>query len=77
MHKHCGLSKWEIWDYTLPQITELMKQANRYIQFEISGKMGMTGMFGNTNTDSSDSDDEFADATEDDIDQLARVLGGG
>ena len=20
LHKHCGLNKWEIWEYTLPQV---------------------------------------------------------
>lgn len=39
LHKHCGLDKWKIWEYTLPQVTELLKKAQKYIRFEIEASM--------------------------------------
>jgi len=29
LHKHCGLNKWEIFKYTLPQIINLLKNAKK------------------------------------------------
>jgi len=79
MHKHCGLNKWEILDYTLPQIIELMKRVNQYIEFEVSTRgLGM-GMFGGAGLATSDqpSYEDGDVATEEDIMELSRVLGGG
>lgn len=39
LHKHCNLNKWEIYDYTLPQITELLKKAHKNIRFEIEASL--------------------------------------
>lgn len=86
LHKHCNLDKWKIYDYTLPQVVELMKEANKYIQFEITGRqLGSFGALGglaspvyNGSTSSSGNDDnEYQEVTEDDVNALARVLGGG
>ena len=82
MHKHCGLNKWEIWDYTLPQVTELMKRANQYIEFEISMKGSPFGMFGGgggvaQDETQVDNEADYSVATEEDIMDLARILGGG
>jgi hypothetical protein len=82
MHKHCGLDKWKIWDYTLPQITELMKRTNKFIEFEVNTRANPFAMFGggspsaSDNSSSNDSEDEYQIATEDSINELARILGG-
>lgn len=72
LHRYCNLNKWEIWEYTLPQITELMKCINRYIRFEVETRMGSLGMFGG----SSSTEEEYKEATEEDIMELSKVLGG-
>lgn len=35
LHKHCNLNKWEIFEYTIPQVTDLLKRSQKHIQFEI------------------------------------------
>lgn len=83
LHKHCSLNKWEIWDYTLPQIAELMKKSNKYIQFEIETRMAPFSMFG-ANTDGDvvidkkieEENGDYIVATEDDVMEFARLLGG-
>ena len=89
LHKHCNLNKWEIWEYTLPQIAELMKQVNKYIEFEVSTRIpGGLGMFGGVVSSDKDgggksspvntkSDEGYHIATEDDINSFAKFLGGG
>lgn len=86
LHRYCNLNKWEIWEYTLPQITELMKRANRYIQFEInihSMPLSVVGAspsvpdgYEQTGGKSNNDDDEYHIATEDDIMALSQLLGG-
>lgn len=83
LHKHCHLNKWEIWDYTLPQITELIKKANRYIQFEVETRLTPLSIFGSSikedvsiDEKTNREDDEYTIATEDDVMEFARLLGG-
>ena len=84
LHKHCNLNKWEIWEYTLPQITELMKQISKYVEYEVRINSLPFEMFG-TFTDGGDDgkkevgikEDGYKVATEEDIDLLAQFLGGG
>lgn len=69
--------------YTYPQVQELLAQCNKYIQFEVEIMTApMRAIFGSKSgavaTESSDTDSaDYADATEDDINALARILGGG
>lgn len=81
LHKHCNLNKWEIWEYTLPQITELMMCINRYIQFEVETRLTPFSIFGGgaskEESEQGDTEDGYREATEDDIMELARILGGG
>lgn len=86
LHKHCGLDKWKVMGYTLPQIAELMKSSNRYIRFEVETRMGanpLMGMMGGMGAAEGSSpskqkfnDTEYQVATEDDIQLLAKALGG-
>lgn len=81
LHKHCGLNKWEIWEYTLPQVTELIKSTNKYIEYEVklsSLPMEMFGsvMGGSSGEDSPTTVDGYTVATEDDIDLFSQLLGG-
>lgn len=82
MHKHCNLDKWQIMKYTYPQVQELLAQCNKYIQFEVEIAMAPAkAMFGGGGGDGSESTDagdtDYHEATEDDINTLARILGGG
>ena len=83
LHKHCNLNKWQIWEYTLPQITELIKCTSRYIQFEVEIRMApFSTLAGGVSEESTSSnitndDDEYREMTEDDVLELARILGGG
>jgi hypothetical protein len=77
------LNKWEIWEYTLPQIVELIKKANRYIQFEVETRIAPLSIFGSTFKEGGKTEiktelenDEYTIATEDDILEFARLLGG-
>ena len=88
LHKYCGLTKWEIWEYTLPQITELLRCCNRYIEFEVKRQFTvveglqklLAAAFGlpirDGNGQVSESDATYQTAKEDDINTLARFLGG-
>ena len=76
LHKHCHLDKCKIMNYTLPQVVELMEECNKFMQFEVSTRMPMMPMMG-APSEQGDSDDGFREATEDDINDLARFLGGG
>jgi hypothetical protein len=87
LHKHCNLNQWEIAEYTLPQVEDLIKKTNQFIKFEVEMTQApLKAMFGvsegaaeggskNSALDSPDSD--YQEATEEDIAQLARILGGG
>lgn len=90
LHKHCHLNKFDIMEYTLPQIVELMKHTKNYIQFEVSTRMnpysmnpflGLGGGDGavveEQNTDNKKFDDEgFEIITAEGVSDLARALGG-
>ena len=81
LHKHCGLNKWEIWGYTLPQITELVKSTNKYIEYEVKLSSLPMEMFGSVmggigGGEVPKTDDGYTVATEDDIDLFAQLLGG-
>jgi hypothetical protein len=82
LHKHCHLNKWDIWNYTIPQIVELMKQANKYIQFEVETRLSPLSIFGggvsnkevnNNNYKEEVSTEEVA--TEEDVMRFAQLLG--
>jgi hypothetical protein len=86
LHHYCHLNKWEIWDYTLPQVTELMRLTNKHIQFQVEMTMNSFGgiMGGGASTtidmntrDSTINDDEYHEVTEEDVGSLAKILGGG
>jgi hypothetical protein len=72
LHKHCGLDKWKIYEYTLPQISELMKESKKYIEFEVSTRIPMPFLGGGAGRSS----DGFKEATEEDINALTNFLGG-
>lgn len=83
LHKHCKLNKWEIWDYTLPQVEDLIKRTNKYIQFEIELKSASMGMFGGGAVGGGESsnsttfeDTDYHEVTNDDLNILAKALGG-
>lgn len=77
LHKHCNLNKWEILDYTLPQITELMKEVNKYIKFEVETKMTPFGIFGSGGgMEKDESNTDYKEITEEDLNILSRMLGG-
>lgn len=81
LHKHCGLNKWEIWEYTLPQVTELIKSTNKYIEYEVKLSSLPMEMFGSVMGGSSGEEaptavDGYTVATEDDIDLFSQLLGG-
>ena len=78
LHKHCGLNKWEIWGYTLQQITELIKQVDKYIEYEVKLSSLPMQMFGSVGDgdDTPITDDGYTVATADDIDLFAQLLGG-
>lgn len=86
LHKHCNLNKWEIWNYTLPQVSGLIKSTNRYIRFEVETRVSPLSMFGGgvaedsgevkTDEDGNEYEGDYQVATSDDLDTLARILGG-
>jgi hypothetical protein len=77
LHKHCNLSKNQILEYTLPQVIELMEEANKYVQFEVSSRMPIMPMLGGApDSQGGESEDGFKEANEDDINDFARFLGG-
>lgn len=84
LHKHCNLNKWEIWEYTLPQITELIKQTNKFIEYEVKINSLPLEIFGafagggdDSETEGTTTEDGYQVATADDIDLLTQFLGGG
>ncbi|GEA16759.1 hypothetical protein E308F_30050 [Moorella sp. E308F] len=57
-----------------------MKAVNRYIRFEVETRMAPLGIFGGLGEDTvinKDVDNEYQEATEEDIMAFARALGGG
>jgi hypothetical protein len=72
LHKHCNLSKWEIYDYTLPQVSELMQESKKYIEFEVSTRIPMPLLGGG----GGGGNDGYHEATEEDINALTKFLGG-
>ena len=79
LHHYCNLNKWEIYEYTLPQITELLKCVDEHIEFQVKITTAPFGMFGGGTESSSSTagEGEYEEITEDDIGQLAKILGGG
>jgi hypothetical protein len=69
LHKHCGLNKWEIFKYTLPQIINLLKNAKKHIQFEIEASMAPFKAFLGGGGEESDTQE----ITEDDIDFMEQM----
>lgn len=63
LHKHCNLNKWEIYDYTLPQITELLKKAQKNVRFEIEASLAPLKAFlgGVSGSEEEDASTEITD----------------
>jgi len=87
LHKHCGLNKWEIWEYTLPQVAELCRSAHQYIQFEVELMTAPLRMFGGGVGESAGADgtvrrsrnfddQDYTEIDEEGINMLAQALGG-
>jgi len=76
LHKHCNIDKFKIMEYTLPQLIDLMEETDKYMQFEVSTRLPMMpGLpFGQGGQVSED--EEYKEATEDDINDFASFLGG-
>lgn len=70
-------------EYTIPQVEDLILKTNRHIKFEIElTQAPLKAMFGvsdskDNNSSVTTSDEDYEEATEDDINSLARLLGGG
>lgn len=82
LHHYCNLNKWEIYGYTLPQITELLKCIDKHIEFQVQITSTPFGMFGggggsSETTLASEDGGEYHEVTEDDLGSLAKILGGG
>ena len=87
LHKYCNLNKWDIWNYTLPQVIELLKATDKYIQFQVEiQSMGMGAMFGGGGMVSSletdvpgntKYEDGYEVLNEDGFRMLSNALGGG
>jgi hypothetical protein len=83
LHHYCNLDKWTIKQYTLPQITELMRQTNKHIQFEVTlGTAGLGGMFGGVpqagdTSEKTESEDDYVVLDEEGFNLLSQALGGG
>lgn len=80
LHHYCHLNKWEIYEYTLPQITELLKCVDKHIEFQVkvtSAPFGMFGGGGSSDTTNANDTGDYEEVTEDDLGQLAKILGGG
>jgi hypothetical protein len=84
LHHYCHLNKFEIFEYTLPQIVELMKMTNKHIEFEVQIKTSPFALFGGSGSSESKNESdlpagegEYREMTEDDVLELARILGGG
>lgn len=91
--KHCGFDKHKVWELTLPQVSLYLKQANKWIKFEVETRGMPFGMFGavpapsgggNSTTGSNSeytnletTEDGYSEMTEDDFMLLAQALGGG
>lgn len=81
LHKHCNLTKWQIWEYTLPQIEDLLKYADKWVRFEIEVTQApLKAVFGikseKGNDPASASDDEYEEIDEEGVNKLIRFLNG-
>lgn len=76
LHHYCNLDKWKIFEYTLPQISELMRHTNNHIEFQVEVMTApMKAMFGGgASTDGEIIDTEYREITEDDISELMSAL---
>ena len=72
LHKYCNLNRFEILEYTLPQIMSLLEEVNKHIKFEIECKVGA---FGGSVRDEDGDDGEYKEITEDDVIALQSILG--
>ncbi len=74
LHHYCHLSKWQIYEYTLPQITELMKHTNKHIQFQIKVVQApLMAMFGGGG---GEEDGDYSEIDDEGLSLLAGVLSG-
>ncbi|MEC0276805.1 hypothetical protein [Peribacillus frigoritolerans] len=80
LHHYCNLNKFEIFEYTLPQIIDLMRMTNKHIEFEVQLKGSPFGMFGggssSSDEGSSAGEGDYQEITADNVNELARILGG-
>lgn len=73
LHHYCHLNKWEIYEYTLPQITELMKHTNKHVQFQVEvARAPFKALFGGGGSD----EEEYREINEDDVMELMNVFNG-
>lgn len=61
----------------MPQIGELMKHINKYIRFEAETRMAPLSMFAGAGNQEDESDADYHEVTEDDVNMLAQILSGG
>lgn len=67
------MTKEDVWQLTLPQLSGYMKNINKWLEFEVELKtMSLGGLFGG----SSGSADDEHEATEEDINMLESFLAG-
>ena len=78
--KHCGFNKYDVHNLTLPQLERYLMHCHKNIKFEFevnanSIASAVAKLFGGGKND--DSDEDYSEATDGDIDLLANYLGGG
>jgi hypothetical protein len=75
------LNKWEIFEYTLPQITELMKKTSKHVKFLVKLQTAAFGG-GGEEPDSAkpsgetEDDGEYKVLDEDGLNELMQVFAG-
>lgn len=82
LHHYCHLDKFKILQYTLPQVTELLRQTGKHIEFEVQVRTNPFGGFGGGGSSSTEEistagTGEYEEMTEDDLHKLSQALGGG
>lgn len=78
------MNKWEIYEYTLPQVTELMKKTNKHVKFIVKLQTAAFGgsaeeidASGEVTSSPPEDDGEYKVMNEDDLNELMKVFSGG